>query len=337
MILAFLYFNEGNLVDIVEHGKMIFLKLFYYKEFIMTNLFIIGNGFDLSHDLKTSYKDFYNYLREEYPKANGKNFVQPEVSMMPKGDMVCDETVAVSFLMRIISATSGDEWNDIEATLGILNFAEWFDGDDYENLWDKARRNEDIASSLKVATLKISGYFSEWIDTIKINESIDRKDDFVRIINKDNDLFLSFNYTDTLEKLYGVEEVCHIHGMQGEDILFGHGNDKDDYESNMAAYTGAETFLDEIHEKLRKDTEGAIKENKSFFDDISSVKRIYSYGFSFSDVDKVYIKEICKRLDTQKLTWYLNEFDSPCQRKFYMDTLQECGYNGDFSTFLIEK
>ncbi|HAT4215826.1 TPA: hypothetical protein I9014_002662, partial [Clostridium perfringens] len=28
-------------------------------------LFIIGNGFDLAHDLETSYYDFRNYLNEE--------------------------------------------------------------------------------------------------------------------------------------------------------------------------------------------------------------------------------------------------------------------------------
>ncbi|MBZ5482420.1 hypothetical protein JGU65_24860 [Bacillus sp. T_4] len=35
----------------------------------MSNLFIIGNGFDLAHRLPTSYKDFYKYLIKTYPNA----------------------------------------------------------------------------------------------------------------------------------------------------------------------------------------------------------------------------------------------------------------------------
>ena len=32
----------------------------------MTNLFIIGNGFDISHGMKTKYSDFRNYLIKKY-------------------------------------------------------------------------------------------------------------------------------------------------------------------------------------------------------------------------------------------------------------------------------
>ena len=32
----------------------------------MTKLFIIGNGFDLAHGMKTRYSDFRDYLIDEY-------------------------------------------------------------------------------------------------------------------------------------------------------------------------------------------------------------------------------------------------------------------------------
>ena len=31
----------------------------------MNNIIIIGNGFDLAHGLKTSYKDFINHVKED--------------------------------------------------------------------------------------------------------------------------------------------------------------------------------------------------------------------------------------------------------------------------------
>jgi len=301
----------------------------------MKSLFIIGNGFDLSHGLETKYEDFHKYLQTQYQDANGETFIQPEVSMMPKGGEECDDTSAVSFLMRIISATSGDEWNDIETTLGILDFGEWLAIDyksEEDNPWNIVRRNEDIALNLKVAALKISEYFSDWINTIEINKKVTIKRDFANLIDKDNDLFLSFNYTKTLEILYRAKAVCHIHGKQGENLLFGHGNDKDDYEENMAKYMGAEHILQEIHDSLRKNTANAIIKNRKFFDSISHVGKIYSYGFSFSDVDKIYIEQICKQLSSSKVTWYLNRRDSSYQR-----TIRACGYKGEFSTYLIEK
>lgn len=43
------------------------------------------------------------------------------------------------------------------------------------------------------------------------------------------DKFLTFNYTCTLEIVYEIEDrnICHIHGQQYEDIYFGDGNRDD--------------------------------------------------------------------------------------------------------------
>lgn len=59
----------------------------------MKNLFIIGNGFDLAHNLKTSYEDFHKYLKNKYPQANEEKFIQPEVITMPDGGEECEDVV----------------------------------------------------------------------------------------------------------------------------------------------------------------------------------------------------------------------------------------------------
>lgn len=41
---------------------------------------------------------------------------------------------------------------------------------------------------------------------------------------KNSHYILNFNYTDTLEKIYGEKSVFHIHGNQHSSIIFGHGN-----------------------------------------------------------------------------------------------------------------
>ena len=52
-------------------------------------------------------------------------------------------------------------------------------------------------------------YVLEWLQTIDTSRAMCKKD---RLINNRNDLFMSFNYTDTLEKVYGIKDVFHPQG-----------------------------------------------------------------------------------------------------------------------------
>lgn len=269
----------------------------------MRSLFVIGNGFDLAHGLKTSYQDFREYLIDEYPESSEEKFVMPEVYMLLDGRETFENIEAVSFLMKILSEVDGGEWKDIEKSLGILDFSECFEYIDYEkdsdgdiDFFKQAYVNESIASNIVLPTIKVSDYFSDWINAIQIDDTITLKEDFRSLLKAEEDLFLTFNYTETLEKLYQVKNICHIHGKLGEELLFGHGNTNDYCEDDMISYIGAENALREIHEALRKDTIGAIKRNINFFDNIDdSIDKIFSFGFSFSEVDLIYLKRYVKK------------------------------------------
>lgn len=50
-------------------GRWCFEKVITIKEFIMEKLFIIGNGFDLAHGLKTSYLEFKNFVYQQICKS----------------------------------------------------------------------------------------------------------------------------------------------------------------------------------------------------------------------------------------------------------------------------
>jgi hypothetical protein len=284
-------------------------------------------------------------LQGEFPDADPEEFVMPDVSMMSDGGESVDDETAISFIMRIISLTEGDKWKDVETTLGILDYSECFDWMAYErdsdgdiDLRKQANTNEDIATNLMLPMTKITEYFSDWIDTLEISDEISMKEDFAKLINVNEDLFLTFNYTETLEQVYGAKNVCHIHGMQGEEILFGHGNDTDNSEENMKDYLGAENALDQIQASLRKDTAGALEQNIDFFDSIDSrVDKVYSFGFSFSEVDAVYMEQICRRLTNPNVVWYLNGYDNKVKRYEYMKSISKCGYTGKFSTYSVKK
>ncbi|MBY4605832.1 bacteriophage abortive infection AbiH family protein [Bacillus sp. SPARC3] len=313
----------------------------------MSNLFIIGNGFDLDHDLETSYDDFRSYLLLNYPEINMYDSIVPNEILMPDGGVEYDDKEVLSMLFFLINEAeqSEEKWSDIESSLGALDYSLVFDSfddildkDGDKDMWKMVYRNEDLAAQLVIPTTKIKNYFSEWIDSLKLN-TVPPKKDFEKIIGEE-DLFLTFNYTDTLEVLYNVDEdsICHIHGLQNEEIFFGHGNLKDRTDDHMKDHVGSQDSLSEIDVQLRKDTKRAIELSIDFFEElrVANISKIYSYGFSFNKVDAVYFKEICDRINTENITWYFNDFDEE-NIVNYSSYLRDCGFKGNFETFHIEK
>ena len=141
----------------------------------MNRLFIIGNGFDLAHKLKTKYSDFQNYLLETYPKAFCEYAVIPEFSISPNGKELYKDDEVVGFLLKIISEAEkeGECWKNLEKALGELEFDSFLERVDYEDdkEWHQVYANEYAAYKICGATKKIKKYFSDWIKTININET----------------------------------------------------------------------------------------------------------------------------------------------------------------------
>lgn len=307
----------------------------------MKKLFLIGNGFDLAHKIPSSYEDFHNFLKEEYTNGEGDSGVIPQSFMLPDGGEDFNDEELVMFLRLIISNAEelGEKWADVETSLGKLDYSEflddWSTDDEDDNEWHEVYRNEDNASALFEATRRIQYFFNMWIKSIDISEVL-VKTDFSKLIDKEKDLFLTFNYTKTLEKLYNSKNVCHIHGEQDGKIYFGHGDKTDHTEYYERNHIGSGDTLCALDEQLRKKTEDALIDNQWFFNSIDhEVSEIYSFGFSFSDVDLVYLKEILGRLDTKNLTWHLNDYSYPTEINRYKNIITNCGFEGEFSTYHI--
>ncbi|MHA4067887.1 bacteriophage abortive infection AbiH family protein [Bacillus cereus] len=311
----------------------------------MSNLFVIGNGFDIDHKLPTKYVNFHEYLIENYPNAVDKD-VTFDISGREDqhGSIQFDEDEVVAFLIDLISRAEvdGEYWQDIETSLGHLDYDQYFDemsylydndhnSDSYE--WELANIYEGVASNFRLVTLKIKELFAEWINTIDIDE-VEPKESFCELLDPYIDHFLTFNYTSVLEEVYGAMDVEHIHGMQRSDIIIGHGICGRDFQSGP---TGTEWELSQIHDSLRKDTRKIIEQKQDFFNDLTSIEKIYSYGFSFSSVDLPYIEEICDKLDTTNIIWFLHDFSSEEVRDGYKKIIRQCGFKGEFEVFSVNE
>ena len=293
------------------------------KELMIKKLFIIGNGFDCyGHGLPTKYSDFRKYLINEYPNYNYDFDGILEPVFMPDGDEQYDNDEIVGSIISLMDNCVGEEWNDLESSSGTvyvnsileknegyINEVDWDDEDN--DIRHTVYSNEDVSNSISGGFIQLKKYFEDWAFDELTNLDFSNVKKLKKPSFK-NSFFLNFNYTNTLEELYHVPEqnVCHIHGYvnnKDSDILFGHGEDEN--VEDFGNYLGVEDAFNSLLQGLRKDTNAAIKRNALFWKKLKGVTKIYSYGFSFSNVDMCYIDEISKQVNPNKVRWYFNSFD----------------------------
>lgn len=244
-------------------------------------LVIIGNGFDIAHGIKSQYKDFRNWVLK-----NGKdnNFIR---------------------LMDIFFSNQRDVWGDLETALGeynedaIIDFCKPDEEFDYDHPTRAMVAIEDGPDWIFLPVIdEIKELFNEWVNSIDIRGAKSY------ISFPSNSKFLTFNYTETLERFYNIPEkdVLHIHGsrLNRDEYIFGHCNYRDPY----APYSddGDMLYIQQTQEKIIlwmnemvKDTKSFIKNNANFFTSLNNVKIVYTYGLSLNEVDWPYFEEIIAR------------------------------------------
>ena len=260
----------------------------------MKTLYIIGNGFDLAHNLHSSYGDFHTWLHEN------------------KQDYFI-ECMEMFFSHWDIDANADLLWYDFEKALGDCDFEEAYEifakqsrefyGSGTEYLRDLGNTSEDNFSNPLMYDMPM--LFSLWIQLV--NEKIVNipKENLVLKNIEAEDLFLTFNYTDTLELLYGIPSVniCHIHNSvsAGEQPIVGHNityTIKVPYEMSKGESDLKQSLADVLN-SLKKDYKGNVKKNITFFNQLDdTVGTICFYGHSLGDIDLPYFREVKKRVSS---------------------------------------
>lgn len=167
--------------------------------------------------------------------------------------------------------------------------------------------------------------------------------------------FLTFNYTNTLEKLYRIDKnnILYIHNsaFDGSDqIILGHGMDPkrfqnelleppddvdiDDYEKGYQenddyeySYNTGEENLMRYFEATFKPTKVIINNHSSFFSSIGKYKEIFILGHSLSDIDLPYFEEIFKN-SSPNAKWKVSYYNSE-EGKKHFETLINLGVKKD--------
>lgn len=311
----------------------------------MANLNIIGNGFDLYHGLPTSYYFFACYFLKNYEEDYDKLANMYGIS---KG--------LYSHISEDLTRGIDDKgfWSQFEKSLGYIDSG-WVEG---SLLDDLDLEYPDPAVTLEIDRPNLVRDIKKILHSWILN-TVDKDEIYVIVKNRlkdnviqfdENDNFISFNYTHTLEEVYEIEDVFHIHGEccndNEDELIIGHGNDKEilrleneinELEDDAQFYQAANnrvqeySFEKEILESLRKpvsECETELKRNLSYYKrpDVISV-----YGCSLGEVDIPYLRLIHKKWSDVK--WRFSVYSSR-DREWIDEAAYQIGLEeGQWSTF----
>ena len=184
---------------------------------------------------------------------------------------------------------------------------------------------EDVVNGLKRSMLfSISKLFCEWVEQIDLSIA-KQKYKFLS-----TDIFLTFNYTPVLEKIYKINahNVCHIHGSLEENVcIIGHGNETREFDD----YDEVISFdINQIHSSLFKQTEQLYYEHKDFFERIyeSDITEMVFFGFSFSPIDAFYFEEIFKNIKTENVKVFLSPYEANNDSENKITRIRQLGCKG---------
>lgn len=179
----------------------------------MKRLFVIGNGFDLAHGLKTSYIDFRDWLEEHHSAFLHQ---LEEMYSVPHYLEVYErkEELREAFKERISHCKL---WSDLEAELGFPNYNEFYNLMEpvITDLQESTGYNDaDLADTIRAYWENyfffinfFPKYLHEWVESIDLS-NCQRKS---KIDFTSDDIFLNFNYTSTVESIYNIPEKQILH------------------------------------------------------------------------------------------------------------------------------
>lgn len=280
-------------------------------------LIVIGNGFDIIHGVRSSYREF--------DRTIGKN---SELRLVMEAYLQC-----------------GDLWSNLEESLGTLSAGKMLDTMDIQldcfGAYDSDSQAADYymaideaMSPIYVLINNLPKRFRQWIEGLTVDRSTadSVRNKFLKLILP-RAHYLNFNYTEFLETEYGVahEQIKYIHGCRKrvkgqpkEELVLGHKPDVDyfkdykpskamipHYKSKYKAYilesameNAVSQWVEQYEETFTKKTSEIIRKNKEFFANCDSIEDVVVIGHSLSIVDYPYFYEIVKN-NEGKAKWHI--------------------------------
>lgn len=285
----------------------------------MKHLYVIGNGFDCHHDMQTKYEHFCSWLADsrKYRKV-------------------------LKEIYEFFDIGEDNWWSTFEENLATANMLDFaieavkennpdYGSDDFsDGIWEAAK--DSVMEKLEEIYEHIREAFRAWVCQMPEGKR-------TKMIHMDieNGVFLSFNYTATLEDLYGVpaSRILYIHGKanSNEKLVLGHGAtleqlekkiDNDardkflhenvdvddcefDYTDEDLVMSNAKYGAAEGVYAQRKHVRDIINKHSEWFSQLSDVDKIHIYGHSFGKIDLPYFRKIFESVNETfhvEVSWF---------------------------------
>jgi hypothetical protein len=305
----------------------------------MNDLYLIGNGFDLAHGLKTSYNDFLLwYINNALHSCNGKGSFKDELIAINR------DGYQYSSLENYISIKEIME--DMKKMRFSIKYHHDFFKSIVENCWEYKWVDieyeyymalvEIFKEMEKKGTIRSDFHFTQvrvlndcfenireklikYLNTITISElsqinRIGKKlKEYTGIDASDSGkkLILNFNYTSTIDLYYDWNfnknvQLIHIHGKLNDKtnpIIFGYGDEIDGYFNRMKQLNRNE-FLKNMKSFEYLETSNNQKLN-SFLEEESYTVKIMGHSCGVSD--RVLLNKIFEHPNCHKIKIFFHE------------------------------
>lgn len=253
-------------------------------------LYIIGNGFDLNHGMRTSYWDYRDFLIRKY-------------------FYIIKEYEGSQYL-EAYNCSRDTRWSDLESCLRI-EFEECMSdiaGNFYPDMtsertpgWDDI--SIEVSNTFSFLSAFTQDCFYEWINEVTTPDEIIKRQDIDKAA-----CFVTFNYTRTLEEIYHIPDknILHIHGDISDfrTIQFGTPENHPDvvYSSLENIYSEDEfynvTFAPAISSisSYANNAYKGLKDNyvrlRNFLNNIGQINEIVIMGHSYLGIDEPYYSDV---------------------------------------------
>ena len=276
------------------------------------NLFVIGNGFDIWQGMQTSYKYFAKFYNNNKLRIAKELGLEPLQISERKGKYY--EITHFDLFYGIISGGGSklDEkdifWSDFESALAYLDI------DNINLYYGKEDSDlEDMRIGIDQAYKLIRRCFIEWNKTFEVPAG---KAQY--LLN--NSYFINFNYTDTLQRRFGVspKKIYYPHGRitDEESIVFGHDSRERPVDTQYASYLG-NRYIGEMQlnnllymtdKKVRLHIADMMLTMFEYGFRWERIKNVYILGHSMGKVDIKYFERLTKETAFTAV-WHVTCFD----------------------------
>lgn len=295
----------------------------------MNNLIILGNGFDLSHGLKTRYIDFINFIFESHLQdrnkhknlinfpdyidnldtffelAKGKAFpdhiikiIKEREAWTSRREIELRNSLVCSFVRDMVNdRIQSNNWSDIEEL--------------YFKILVSASSNEDVVQ-LNIDFSNLKNALQEYLHNQQtFSKPMESYHIIFQQLCNEQSVILNFNYTDTVNRLYHNEvskaKLLHIHGELFNDsnpIIFGYAADENEIGDLIDRNNNDYLRNIKRHAYKRTNNEAILKE----YLDINKNINVFILGHSCGLSDKLILNEIMNHgnIDSIRVFYYEN-------------------------------